>query len=50
MLSMSTTRVQQQLRELPAFDADIDATQRMARLREVLAHLDQLTGPRSCSN
>ena len=31
--------MQQQLAELPAFDADIDATQRMARLREVLAQL-----------
>ena len=38
-IDVDDTTVQQQLAELPAFDADIDATQRMARLREVLAQL-----------
>lgn len=31
--------IQQHLAELPAFDAQLDRTQRMARLREVLAQL-----------
>ena len=38
-IDVHDTTVEQQLAELPAFDADLDATQRMARLREVLAHL-----------
>ena len=38
-IDVHDTTVQQQLAELPAFDADLDATQRMTRLREVLAQL-----------
>lgn len=38
-IDVDDTTVQQQLAELPAFDADLDAAQRMTRLREVLAHL-----------
>jgi RNA polymerase sigma-70 factor (ECF subfamily) len=38
-VDVNDTTVQQQLAELPAFDADLDATQRMTRLRAVLAQL-----------
>lgn len=38
-IDVDDTTVQQQLAELPTFDTALDTTQRMARLRDVLAQL-----------